>query len=143
MTAPMRAAARIHVASCARVSRGVACASLMNELSCDAAVVPFPDEKSRSACSSFDAREDLRLVATFVAAVTRPCSAMIWSWTPRTVTLNELGCAVFPIGSLAVHVTVVVLVFAFGARPKNDPDGGEQDVAICAAELSGSVAVTA
>jgi len=116
---------------------------LMNELSCDSAIVTRPDEKSRSARSNFDAREDLRLVATFVAAVTWLCSAMIWSWTPRTVTLNELGVAVLPAGSLALQVTVIVLVRAFGASRKNEPEAGEQEVAICAAGLSGSVAVIA
>jgi hypothetical protein len=105
-----------------------------------APIVTRPDEKSRSACRSFNASDDLRLVATFVAAVTWAWSAMSWSWIPRTVTLNELGVAVLPAGSLALQVTVMVLVFAFGASRKNEPDAGEQEVAICAAGLSGSVA---
>jgi len=52
----------------------------MNVLSSDEAIVTRPDEKSRSAWTSFKASDDLRLVATFAAAVTVACSAMSWSW---------------------------------------------------------------
>ena len=67
---------------------------------------------------------------------------MNWSCAPRTVTLNELGAAVLPVGSFALQVTLRVLVLALGASRKNEPDAGEQEVTICAAGLSGSVAVT-
>ncbi len=112
MTALMRVAARIHCAFCARVSRGVTRTLFMNEVSCDVAIVTLPELKRRSARTSFKARDDLRLVATFAAAVTRACSALSWSWTPSTVTLNDMGFALLPDGSFALHVTVAVFVFA-------------------------------
>jgi hypothetical protein len=142
MTALTRAAARIQFAFCAGVSRGVTRTPLMNAVSCDVAAVTLRVEKSRSARISRNASDDRRLVATFAAAVTVACSATSWSWMPSTVTLKELGIAALPAGSLALQVTVVVLVFAFGASRKKEPDAGEQEVAICAAGLSGSVTVT-